>query len=356
MNHHTIRCAIITSLVLAAVWARTPPNVWAEEEKPITVAFIAGPDSHAYGQHEHNGGLLFLADWLERFVSGKNVRQDGRKASQLITKVFCNMKSGDPALSDPFIENADALVIMSDGAQNYPLTEHTPLLNRMKDAGKGFVFLHFALCGSQRRTEGPPPVRFADEKFIREATGGVYETFHSVNPFFTAEVNVISGHPIARGVRPFSIWDEWYYNMRFIGNVSTDDILDPSKDTVVKAILTTVPPDKTRQGKDGAHSGNPQVRSRMGKPEILAWAMERPDGGRGFGFTGGDQHHNFAHPDFRKVVLNGIVWTVGLEIPQQGIDTPTPGLDELKKYLKKPRTWTPDREKTIRATIDDWNR
>jgi len=343
-------------IILACVVAWTLPGISASEEKPIKIAFIASPDSHAYGQHEHNGGLLFLADYLERFVTGQEIWQDGRKVPPIITKVFCDMKPGDPALSDSFIANADVIVVMSDGAQFYPLAEHTSLLERLKTAGKGFVFLHFALCASQRRTVEPPPVRSADEKFILETTGGVYETFHSVNPFFTAEIKVIPGHPIARGVNPFAIWDEWYFNMRFIDNLTADDILDPLKDTVVKAILTTVPPDVTRQGPDGAHTGNPHVRSRMGKPEIMAWVMERKDGGRGFGFTGGDQHINFAHPDFRKVVLNGIVWTAGLDIPQQGITTPSPGLDELKTYLKKPNTWTPDREKAIRTMIDDWNR
>ena len=35
------------------------------------------------------------------------------------------------------------------------------------------------------------------------------------------------------------------------------------------------------------HSGNPHVRARMGMPEHVAWAYERPGGGRSFGFTGG---------------------------------------------------------------------
>jgi hypothetical protein len=42
---------------------------------------------------------------------------------------------------------------------------------------------------------------------------------------------------------------------------------------------------------------------------------------------------NFAHPDFRKVVLNGVVWTAGIEIPQQGIETPSPSLEELQKHI-----------------------
>ena len=346
--------ALTIAIVLSVVWML--PSASAEESSPIKIAFIAGPDSREYAQHEHNGGLLFLADYLERFVSEKEIWQDGRKAPKIITKVFCDVRPDDPAFADPFVENADVLVVFADGAQCYPLAGHTPLLYRMKNAGKGFVVLHFALCATQTITAEPPLERSLDEKFIREAIGGVYETFHSINPFFTAEVEVVSGHPIARGVGPFAIWDEWYYNMRFINDLCTDEILDPSRDTIVKAILKTVPPDATRQRPDGAHSGNPYVRSRTGKPEILAWAIERQDGGRGFGFTGGDQHVNWAHPDFRKVILNGIVWVAGLDIPQQGIATPSPSLEELLEHLKQPNAWSSDREQSVRAMIDDWNR
>jgi hypothetical protein len=37
--------------------------------------------------------------------------------------------------------------------------------------------------------------------------------------------------------------------------------------------------------------------------------LERPNGGRGFGFTGGHKHVNWADDNFRKVVLNGLLWT-----------------------------------------------
>ena len=47
--------------------------------------------------------------------------------------------------------------------------------------------------------------------------------------------------------------------------------------------------------------------------ETLAWCIERPDGGRGFGFTGGHWHKNWEQDDFRTIVLNGIRWVVGME-------------------------------------------
>ena len=40
----------------------------------------------------------------------------------------------------------------------------------------------------------------------------------------------------------------------------------------------------------------------------MMWVYERPDGGRGFGFTGGHFHANWANDDQRKLVLNAILW------------------------------------------------
>ena len=65
-------------------------------------------------------------------------------------------------------------------------------------------------------------------------------------------------------------------------------------------------------------------------PEHVAWAYERPDGGRGFGFTGGHWHWNWASDSFRKVVLNGIAWTAGLDVPPDGVPSKTPTYEELE--------------------------
>ena len=48
---------------------------------------------------------------------------------------------------------------------------------------------------------------------------------------------------------------------------------------------------------------------------------QRPDGGRGFGFTGGHWHRNWANENFRKLVLNAIAWTAKAVIPADGISS-----------------------------------
>ena len=49
--------------------------------------------------------------------------------------------------------------------------------------------------------------------------------------------------------------------------------------------------------------------------------MERPDGGRGFGFTGGHFHDNWANENYRRVVLNAILWVAKVDVPQDGVQS-----------------------------------
>jgi hypothetical protein len=50
----------------------------------------------------------------------------------------------------------------------------------------------------------------------------------------------------------------------------------------------------------------------------VAWVYERPDGGRSFGFLGGHFHANFGKKDFRRAIVNGILWTARIDVPPGG--------------------------------------
>ena len=49
------------------------------------------------------------------------------------------------------------------------------------------------------------------------------------------------------------------------------------------------------------------------------WAVDRADGGRGVGFTGGHFHRNWKDDNFRKVVLNALVWICKMDVPADGV-------------------------------------
>ena len=82
--------------------------------------------------------------------------------------------------------------------------------------------------------------------------------------------------------------------------------------------------------------------------------MQREDGGRGFGFTGGHYHWNWGHNQFRKLVLNAIVWTARLHVPTEGISSkPLSVKDLLANQDYEPKdNFNPAR---IQAMLDQWN-
>ena len=84
------------------------------------------------------------------------------------------------------------------------------------------------------------------------------------------------------------------------------------------------PPDGTRS--------TPHTKERKGEIETMAWAFERPDKGRSFGFTGGHFHTNWKNDDFRKAVLNGLVWICKLNVPADGVASAVSG-EEIKANL-----------------------
>lgn len=97
----------------------------------------------------------------------------------------------------------------------------------------------------------------------------------------------------------------------------------------VTPILAAVPGADTMSRADGPHEGNPAVRAAVqhGDKQIMAWATERADGGRGFGFTGGHYHKNWGNEHMRKLVLNAILWVAKVEVPRDGVQSTVTAAD-----------------------------
>jgi hypothetical protein len=118
-------------------------------------------------------------------------------------------------------------------------------------------------------------------------------------------------HPVTRGVGPFALLDEWYFNMRW-----------PENTNGITWILVDTPSDKVRKGPYVYPSGPyDHIVAASGRAETMMWTFNRPDGGRGFGFTGGHKHVNWSNDNWRKVVLNAIVWIAKADVPATGIDS-----------------------------------
>lgn len=260
------------------------------------VVFISGSPSHGPMSHEHRAGNMILADALER--SGLNVE--------------CAMVPHPGYPEDPSIFNdAATVVIFCTGHQGHVLNAHLDEFDQLMKSGVGVVMIHWAT----EAEKGKP-----GEKFL-EWMGGFCDLDWSVNPHWAPKFNQMPKHPITRGVAPFSVHDEWYYHMRFVDGMKG-----------VTPVLFDLPPPETLRRPDGARSGNPTVRKAVaaGTPQVVAWAYERPEGGRGFGFTGAHNHVSWQNESFLKVVLNAILWTADVDVPDEGCPTPTIS-DELIK-------------------------
>jgi len=102
----------------------------------------------------------------------------------------------------------------------------------------------------------------------------------------------------------------------------------------VTPILTAIPPESTMNRHDGPHEGNPAVREAVKnrEPQHMAWAMQRENGGRGFGWTGSHFHRNWGNDNFRKLMLNAILWTAKMEVPADGVQSEVSS-EELRQNL-----------------------
>lgn len=250
------------------------------------IVFIAGPPSHGPGEHEHRAGCLLLKSCLD-------------KVPGISSMVYSNGWPEDPTTA---FDNTATVVIYSDGGGGHPLLhdERLQTIGKLMNKGVGLACIHYAV----------EPTKDEGQKEFLDWMGGCFEINWSVNPTWTADYKSFPEHPVTRGVKPFKVFDEWYFYMRFRDGM-----------TGVTPILNAVAPASTMDRSDGPHEGNPFVRAsvRNGEVQHMAWAYERSNGGRGFGFTGGHYHKTWGNDNVRKLVLNAILWTAKVEIPPDGI-------------------------------------
>ncbi|OYW78003.1 MAG: hypothetical protein B7Z37_01310 [Verrucomicrobia bacterium 12-59-8] len=286
-------------------------SAFSADKKSITM--IAGKPSHGPGQHEHNAGIQLLKKCLEQGV-----------ADQVEIKYHLNGEWP----SQEELSAADTVVIYSDGGGGHPALQgdHLAQLDKEMKRGCGFLTLHYAV---------EPTIEKGGKEFI-DWMGGCFEINWSVNPHWDANFKELPTHPISEGVKPFGTNDEWYFFMRFRPNMEG-----------VTPILSDVAPESTMSRPDGAHSGNPAVRESVKNKDKqhVAWACERADGGRGFGFTGGHYHQGWANNDQRKLVLNAILWTAKAKIPADGVSSTVTEEDMKANLDLKPGQGLPEKPK-----------
>jgi len=296
-------------IILIAVLALGAAVSFAAERADKLIVLVAGRPSHAPGDHEFRAGSMLLQKALTGFP-GVRV--------EVVTMGWATKEVDGKRVDDnSLLEKADAIFIYADGGKGNPAIQgdRIAFLDSLAKKGVGLGFGHYGV-------EVPAG---APGEAMHRWIGGYYETNYSVNPMWSPNYTTYPRHPVTRGVGPFTNRDEWYFSVRW-----TPDAAMKSR---ITNILVSTPSDEVRKGPYVSPPGPyPHIVAASGQAETMMWVVERPDGGRGFGFTGGHTHTNWGDVNQRRVVLNALLWIAKADVPPGGVvDTIT--ADDLKVNL-----------------------
>jgi hypothetical protein len=183
----------------------------------------------------------------------------------------------DPAI----LEGVDAIVFYSCPAADLLLApENRDAAQQLMKDGVGLVAIHWA-TGTTKDQFGPAYL---------DLLGGWFSFAHSGLKVDKQPLTQVDPkHPVCRGWEPYDLRDEFYLNLKF----------HPAAKPIVQVNV------------DGVN-------------QTVAWAFDRPAGGRSFGTTLGHFHDNFAIEAFRQAIVNGVLWSAGAEVPENGADVDLP--------------------------------
>lgn len=246
------------------------------------VVLIAGKKSHAVNTHEYEKGVRLFKDCLDHSPNVKGIE------TIVVT-------DGWPE-DEKVLDDAATILLFSDGSdgaeKNHPLLngDRMDKLGKQMQRGCGFMEVHYATFTPREKAP----------QFL-EWVGGFYDyesgpppnNWWSKHEVIEVDLELPSPeHPISRGLAPLKLKEEYYYNMRF-----------RTPDERRKSILSFG---------DDVEVGT------------VAWAIERADGGRGFAYTGGHFHRNWAEETIRRMALNAILWTAHADVPADEVQSKLP--------------------------------
>jgi len=225
------------------------------------------------------------------------------ESSPNVKNIKCRVYESWP--EDPTVlADAAAIVIYSEGINEEMKNQGRPhpvfsspkrleYLDKLMKKGAGLVCIHYTLYAT-RQLEAPKLLDWIGAYYDFEGYGST----HWVTQKPQVLTPVTSYHPVSRGWTKFTLKEnELYHNLRFA-----------QENCPVPILKTTFQDKKTKKMKE----------------HIVAWALERRDGGRGFGFGGGHFYNMWMNKDCRKMILNAILWTAKIKVPENGVQSSVP--------------------------------
>lgn len=256
----------------------SPIEAIPDNPKATKIVLVAGSNFFKKGEHEYVPGCLALMDLLKQTPNVAPV-----------------LALDWPTKAETFA-GARAIVLFCDGGEKHPFLKEDRLaqIAKLAESGVGLVLLH-------QIVDVPKDL---GEK-VRSWAGGNWEK-GGARAHWIAEFKTFPEHPTTRGVEPFKIDDGYLTKNRFVADKKG-----------VTPLLRTVNPKTPGPDNDEA---------------IVAWAYDRPGGGRSFAFTGAHLHVSLGESGYRRLLTNGILWSAGVEIPQKGAPVELKA-EALEKYL-----------------------
>jgi trehalose utilization protein len=267
------------------VAAELPIESLPKDDKQAKIVLIAGSNFFKPGEHDYIAGCSVLHDLLAQ------------------TEGVAPVLALDWPKKPETLAGARAVVFMFDGAEKSKLLkdDHLARIQKLADSGVGLVQLHQVVDF---------PKDLGDR--ARGLCGAAWESGFSQRAHWVGEFKDFGKHPIFQGVAPFKINDGWLFKLRFVPELKG-----------VTPLLRTVAPKSTID----ADSND----------AIVGWAYDRGGVGRSFSFTGCHLHASFAQEGYRRFLVNGILWSANLKIPEGGAAVSLTD-EDMNKYLQKPPT------------------
>lgn len=229
------------------------------------ILFIGADPDHPHGSHMYLHTSRALARCAE---NAPNVEAIVSKGWPKDAKILDGVK---------------AIVVYSSPAAEYLLGgPDREAVERTLSKGVGLVTIHWASSIRKENVDrlGPLWLKF---------TGATWVSNVGLSSAKAPLKLLQSDHPIGRGWKEFEVDDEIYLNPTI-------------KDA--KPLL--------------------EIRERKGADVVVGWAYDRPDKGRSFGTTLGHPYKNFQDDRFRRMIVNGILWSAGLDVPEAGANVDIP--------------------------------
>lgn len=293
-RHRTGLFAIFL-LALFAMFSLLGHHAAFAQTSTTRIVLLGGPKEHGSpGRHEYEKDLRELAWSLEH----------AQTAGKISAQVVIGKAPRDLAL----LETADAIVIHGNGdwlkretgalfpqfadtdghtydAETLKFLEGFDALIKRKKTG--LVVFHYTMWVEN----------WVARRYFLNWLGGLWIPYASHNPVDTWAIKPTgSTHPILRGVKPWTAREEMYSRFFLSDNPRRTELLNAT-------------PAKPENG-----ATNP-----------VAWAYDRPDGGRSIVWGGNDFHDNMhLFADQRRFLVNAILWAAHVDVPRKGAAVPTP--------------------------------